>query len=212
MTESQARSMAPPYSGPHGTMSGPEPIPTIPSENQVLDMEFEQNPGFPEPIPFQKSKEDIFAEQLHAIDEAINYFPNLDGQQIPNPDHGFTTFEQQSCDSTVGLGSPQISVTPRVTLGDITNGPPGNSSSPRVRTSKWKKLARAHNSTIGLSNSKCPLKRQPPSEDPDTFPEKKKKLVPVHNTPSGSSHMMVVLDGTLEEISAEAGLQLCRKP
>ena len=54
--------MAPPYSGPHGTMSGPEPIPTIPSENQVLDMEFEQNPGFPEPIPFQKSKEDIFAE------------------------------------------------------------------------------------------------------------------------------------------------------
>ena len=149
---------------------------------------------------------------MHAIDEAINYVPNLDGPKIPNPSHGFTTFEKQSCASLVGPSSPQISITPRVTLGDIINGPSGNNSSPRVRTSKWKKLARAHNSTTGVSDSKCPLKRHPPSEDPDTFQEKKKKLVLVHNATDGSPYTMVVLDGTLEEISVEAGFQLCRKP
>ena len=210
--ESQARPMAPPCSGPHCPMPEPEPTPAIPFEDQVLDMEFEHNPGFPESIPPQKSKADIFAEKLHAIDEAINYLPNLDGPKSPNPGHGFTIFEHQSCASSVGPGSPQISVTPRVTLGDITNGPPGNNSSPRVRTSKWKKLARAHQPTTGVSVSTCSLKRHPPSEDPDTFQEKKKKLVPVHNATSGSPHTMVVLDGTLEEISAEAGFQLCWKP
>ena len=167
--------MVPPSSGPHYTMLGPEQAPAISSKNQVLDMEFEQNPGFPESMPLQKSKADIFAEQLHAIDEAINYVPNLDGPKIPNPSHGFTTFEKQSCASLVGPSSPQISITPRVTLGDITNGPSGNNSSPRVRTSKWKKLARAHNSTTGVSDSKCPLKRHPPPLKTQTHFKKKRK-------------------------------------
>ena len=49
--ESQARPMVPPSSGPHYTMLGPEQTPAISSENQVLDMEFEQNPEFPESMP-----------------------------------------------------------------------------------------------------------------------------------------------------------------
>jgi hypothetical protein len=55
-------------------------------------MEFEQNPGDPDFVLLQKSRDQIFTEQLHAIDEAINFVPNMDGPNLPNPDHGISIF------------------------------------------------------------------------------------------------------------------------
>ena len=210
--ESQPHATAPPYSKPHCPTPEPKENPVIPPDSNVFDMEIEQNPGIPDSVPLQKSKAELFAEQLHAIDEAINYVPNLEDPQILNTGQGSIIFDKQVGVSSVGPTSPPIVVTPRGILGDITNGPPSTTSSPRQRTSKWKKLARAQKSITGATDLNCPLKRHHLAVDPDISQEKKKRYVPDQNETAGSLHTVFVLDSFSEDISAEAGFQLCQKP
>uniref|UniRef100_A0A2N9HZ94 Zinc knuckle CX2CX4HX4C domain-containing protein n=1 Tax=Fagus sylvatica TaxID=28930 RepID=A0A2N9HZ94_FAGSY len=175
-------------------------------------MEIEENPGIPNFVPSHKPNPEIFAEQLCEIDEAINYVPNKANPESTNPSLVNPARESLLTDTHVTQNSPIQSVVPRGILNDITNGLPSNTSSLKTRTAKWKMLAQAHGTNPVKADPSCHLKRSPLLLEPYTIKEKKKKKSGHAESGDGTSlPTVVVLKSTSEEISVEAGLQLCQQ-
>jgi hypothetical protein len=203
---------APATSEPFSPTKEFEQVPEYVPENVVLDMEIEEHPGIPKLVLSEKSNLETFADQLREIDEAINYVPNLATPKSINPN-----LVKPACESlyTATLVVPKSPVQPeglRGILNDITNGLPSTTSSPKTRTAKWKKLARAHGTKPVNAEPSCHQKRSPLGLDPYTIKEKKKKSEQAESGDGTSLPTEIVMQSIMEEISAEAGLQLCRQP
>ncbi len=181
-------------------------------DNAVLDMEIEENPGIPSITIPQKSNSEKFADQLREIDEAINFIPTVASPKSTTPNLANSSREALPVDSNVIPKSPPQSARPRGILSDITNGPSNNTSTPKPRTAKWKKLARAHVTNTMIADLSCPLKRSPLLLDPDTIQGKKIKPGQEGSKASTTFHREVILCSLSDEISVVAGLQRCRQP
>jgi hypothetical protein len=209
---SQSGKATPAPSRPSSPTKETEQVPEYVHENNVLDMEIEENPIFPKMVSSEKSNAEIFADQLREIDEAICYGPNLATPKSINPNMVNPACETPYSDTLVTPKSPVPLEGLRGVLNDITNGPPRTTSSPKTRTAKWKKLARAQSTKPVNADPSCHQKRSPLMLDPYTIKEKKKKF---EQADSGDGTFLLtemVMQSNVEEISAEAGLQLCRQP
>ncbi|GMY32904.1 hypothetical protein FCV25MIE_28146 [Fagus crenata] len=211
--EHQPRDPTPAASGPQSPTSvfATASDPSTP-DHAVLDMEIEENPGIPSVTIPHKSNSEKFADQLREIDEAINFIPIVDSPKSTTPNLANSSSEALPVDSNVLTKSPPQSAKPRGILSDITNGPSDNRSTPKPRTAKWKKLARAHVTNTKTADLNCPLKRSPLLLDPDPIQGKKIKPGYEGSKDSTSFHREVILCSLSDEISAAAGIQRCRQP